>query len=338
MEFYLDSAKLDEIEEAFSLGYVYGLTTTPTFMHRDGVTDVDDMILKLAKMVPVLQVEALGETADEIEKEAHRLLGLGLDPQKTVFKIPISLMGAQACKRLIDQGLLVNMHLIYTIQQAYIALSAGATYVCPLVGRLQDQGHDALSLVEQCVQAVERYHYPSKIMFSSVRHPEHVRNALNIGVHACTIPWKVIKQLPQNNFTEIGTRQFFEHTRLMTLKVKDVMDPYSGGIPADKHISEALVKMSGSKLGVVIITNEHNHPIGIFTDGDLRRNLQEKGEAFLQQTLDQLPLKPPYSIDANQSLLEASEQLKARQIDTLAVTDKGGLVGLIDVQHLLRNG
>ena len=79
-------------------------------------------------------------------------------------------------------------------------------------------------------------------------------------------------------------------------------------------------------------------PTGIFTDGDLRRNLQEKGESFLQQTLRQLPLKPPYSIDADQSLLEASEQLKAKQIDTLAVTEAGELVGLIDVQHLLRNG
>ncbi len=336
MEFYLDSAKLTEIEQAFDLGYLYGLTTTPTFMHRDGVTHVDDMILKLAGLVPVLQVEALGETADEIEKEAHRLLSLGLDSQKTVFKIPISLIGAKACKRLIDQGLQVNMHLIYTIQQAYIALSAGATYVCPLVGRLQDQGHDALSLVEQCVQAVERYGYPSKIMFSSVRHPEHVRNALNIGVHACTIPWKVIQQLPKNNFTEIGTQQFFEHTRMMTLKVKDVMAPYESGIQQDKSIVEALVKMSHSKLGVVIITDGENRPVGIFTDGDLRRNLQEKGESFLKQPLSHLPLKPPFSINAEKSLLEASEVLKERQIDTLAVMEAGSLVGLLDVQHLLR--
>ncbi len=103
---------------------------------------------------------------------------------------------------------------MYTVQQAYIALSAGATYVCPLVGRLQDQGHDALSLIEQCVDAVENYAYPSKIMFSSVRHPEHVRNALNLGVHACTIPWKVMKQLAKNHFTEIGTKEFVDHTRL----------------------------------------------------------------------------------------------------------------------------
>ena len=79
MELYLDSANLDEISEAFGLGFLYGLTTTPTFMHRDGHTDIDATILKLADMVPVLQVEALGKTKSEIVKEAHRLLGLGLD-------------------------------------------------------------------------------------------------------------------------------------------------------------------------------------------------------------------------------------------------------------------
>ena len=209
MELYLDSANLSEIKEAFELGFLDGLTTTPTFMHRDGIRNIDETILALAKIVPVLQVEALGKTAVEIETEAHRLLQLGLDKTKTVFKIPISLEGAKACKKLISQGLQVNMHLVYTLQQAYIALSAGATYVCPLVGRLQDQGQDALGLVEKCVKAVDRYQYPSKIMFSSVRHPEHVRNALNIGVHACTIPWKVMKNLASNHFTDIGTRQFF---------------------------------------------------------------------------------------------------------------------------------
>ena len=101
MELYLDSANLAEIEKAFQLGFIDGLTTTPTFMHRDGITDIDATILQLAKMVPVLQVEALGKTAAEIETEAHRLLALGLDKTTTVFKIPISLKGATACKRLI---------------------------------------------------------------------------------------------------------------------------------------------------------------------------------------------------------------------------------------------
>ena len=98
MELYLDSADLKEIEDAFKLGFLDGLTTTPTFMHRGGVTDVDALIVKLSKMVPVLQIEALGNTAEEVVKEAHRQLKLGLDPKKTVFKIPVSLEGVRALK------------------------------------------------------------------------------------------------------------------------------------------------------------------------------------------------------------------------------------------------
>ncbi|MCB0778500.1 MAG: hypothetical protein KDC03_02965, partial [Flavobacteriales bacterium] len=132
---------------------------------------------------PILQVEALGETAEEIVKEADRQLKMGLKKETTVFKIPVSLEGLRACRMLRNKGILVNIHLVYTIQQAYMAMQAGASYVCPLVGRLQDQGHDALALVEQCVRAVNYYGYDTKIMFSSVRTVEHVRNAVDIGVH-----------------------------------------------------------------------------------------------------------------------------------------------------------
>ena len=147
MELYLDSADYQEIEKAFQLGFLDGLTTTPTFMHRHGVTDVDSIILKLADIVPVLQVEALGKTAEEIYKEAHRQIDMGLDPKRSVFKIPISLEGVKACKMLRNEDIMVNVHLVYTLQQAYMAMHAGANYVCPLVGRLRDQGHDALALV-----------------------------------------------------------------------------------------------------------------------------------------------------------------------------------------------
>src|ERR1041384_2302241 len=204
MELYLDSANLKEIEEGFKLGFLNGLTTTPTFMQREGITDVDATIVKLSKIVPVLQIEALGDTAEEILKEARRQLKLGLDKKKTVFKIPVSLEGVRACKMLRDKDLLVNVHLVYTLQQAYMAMQAGGTYVCPLVGRLQDQGHDALTLVEQCVDAVELYGYNTKIMFSSVRHAEHVRNAINIGVHTITVPLKILKQLTCKQFPNHG--------------------------------------------------------------------------------------------------------------------------------------
>ena len=90
MELYLDSADLNEIKEAFELGFIKGLTTTPTFMHRHGVTDIDALIVELSKIVPVLQIEALGDTAEEVVAEAERQLALGLDKDTTVFKIPVS--------------------------------------------------------------------------------------------------------------------------------------------------------------------------------------------------------------------------------------------------------
>jgi TalC/MipB family fructose-6-phosphate aldolase len=270
MELYLDSANLPEIEEAFKLGFLYGLTTTPTFMHRDGHTDIDATILNLAKIVPVLQVEALGRTKDEIVTEAHRLLALGLDKDRTVFKIPISLEGASACQALIDDGLMVNLHLIYTVQQAYIAMSAGATYICPLVGRLQDQGHDALSVIEQCVDAVERYDYPSKIMFSSVRNAEHVRNALNLGADACTIPWKVMQQLTTNHFTELGTEQFYRDTRMISSRVRDVMRDDPAQVDASTTVLDAVVVMSHWEVGAVSVMSSTGAGERMFRDGDVR--------------------------------------------------------------------
>jgi TalC/MipB family fructose-6-phosphate aldolase len=333
MELYLDSADLKEIEEAFQLGFLNGLTTTPTFMHRGGVTDVDGLIVKLSKIVPVLQIEALGNTAADVLKEAKRQLDLGLDAKKTVFKIPVSLEGVKACNMLRKEGLLVNVHLVYTLQQAYMAMHAGATYVCPLVGRLQDQGHDALDLVAQCVDAVDHYGYDTKVMFSSVRHAEHVRNAINIGVHTITAPWKVLKALTDNNLTALGTQQFVEHTKLMTVRVKDVLSSKNPVVTADITVTEALVKMTEYGFGSITVTKDHK-VLGVFTDGDLRRKLQESGRDILTKKIGEFQYKEPVSIDSDSLLNEAADLFKKTKVDTILVTDGGKPVGMLDIQDL----
>ncbi|MCX8492088.1 MAG: CBS domain-containing protein [Cyclobacteriaceae bacterium] len=333
MELYLDSADLKEIEEAFQLGFLNGLTTTPTFMHRGGVTDVDGLIVKLSKIVPVLQIEALGNTAEEVLAEAKRQLNLGLDPKKTVFKIPVSLEGVKACNMLRKEGLLVNVHLVYTLQQAYMAMQAGATYVCPLVGRLQDQGHDALDLVAQCVNAVDHYGYDTKIMFSSVRYAEHVRNAINLGVHTITAPWKVMKALTDNNLTALGTQQFVEHTKLMTVRVKDVLNSKNPVVSADTSVTDALVKMTEYGFGSITVTKD-NKVVGVFTDGDLRRKLQESGREILTKKIGEFQYKEPISIDADALLNEAADLFKKTKVDTILVTDGGKPVGMLDIQDL----
>lgn len=336
MELYLDSADIKEIEEAFKLGFLAGLTTTPTFMHRHGITDIDGTILKLADIVPVLQIEALGETADEIVAEAERQDALGLDRTKTVYKIPISIEGVKACRRLVDMGYMVNIHLVYTIQQAYMAMAAGATYVCPLVGRLQDQGHDALGLVEQCVDAVNYYGYNTKIMFSSVRNVEHIKNAINIGVHTITVPWKVMTKLTENHFTQIGTKEFTDHTRLMTKTVKEVMGSTNPIVTEDMSIAESLVVMTEGGFGAVTIVNKENGPIGMFTDGDLRRLISKDGGQAISQPLSSIPMKRPISVESVELLYTAEAIIREKQVDTLVVTEAGKAIGMVDVQDLLQ--
>ena len=334
MELYLDSANLKEIEEGFKLGFLNGLTTTPTFMQREGITDIDGMIVKLSKMVPVLQIEALGDTAEDVLKEAQRQLALGLDPTKTVFKIPVSLEGVRACKLLRNEGLLVNVHLVYTLQQAYMAMQAGATYVCPLVGRLQDQGHDALDLVSQIVDAVDHYGYDTKVMFSSVRTLEHVRNALNLGVHTITVPLKIMKQLTENHFTTVGTDQFIRDTRLMTVKVKEAINAVNPIVSVDTNLADAIVKMTEYGFGAITIVHADGSLKGVFTDGDLRRKIQTEGRDVLSKNMGDFTYNTAVSIDGNALLNDAATIFKATKVDTILVTENGKPIGMVDIQDL----
>lgn len=334
MELYLDSANLKEIEEGFKLGFLNGLTTTPTFMQREGITDIDGMIVKLSKMVPVLQIEALGDTAEEVLAEAKRQLALGLDPAKTVFKIPVSLEGVRACKMLRNEGLLVNVHLVYTLQQAYMAMHAGATYVCPLVGRLQDQGHDALDLVAQIVDAVDHYGYDTKVMFSSVRTMEHVRNALNLGVHTITVPLKIMKQLTENHFTTVGTDQFIRDTRLMTVKVKDAINAVNPVVSGDTTLADAIIKMTEYGFGAVTVVRADGSLQGVFTDGDLRRKMISDGRDVLSQKMGDFSYGSAVSIEGGALLNEAATLFKSTKVDTILVTENGKPIGMIDIQDL----
>ncbi|TAF67841.1 MAG: CBS domain-containing protein [Cytophagales bacterium] len=337
MELYLDSVDFKEIEEAFKLGFLTGLTTTPTFMHKQGIKDIDGAIVKLSTMVPILQIEALGDTAEQILAEAERQLALGLDPKKTVFKIPVSNEGVRACKMLRDKGYMVNIHLVYTLAQAYMAMAAGATYVCPLVGRWQDQGHDAVALIQQCVETVKKYNYNTKIMFSSVRNAEHVRNAIAVGVHTVTVPWSIMKNLTNNHFTTIGTQQFIRDTDLMTVRVKDIMSSNNPLVKTNTKVFDALTLMTDSGAGAVSIVDEAGQLKGIFTDGDLRRSLKAEGQATLDKTMqDFISGTAPHTIQDTDLLYDVVNVFKQTQVDNLIVLSAGKPVGMVDVQDFMK--
>jgi len=338
MDLYLDSVDFAEIEAALEFGIVKGLTTTPTFMHRHGISDIDGAIVRLSKIVPELQVEALGETADAILAEADRILSLDLE-KEPVFKVPISNAGVTACHRLTAKGHRVNVHLIYTLNQAYMALEAGAAFVCPLAGRLQDQGHDAIRLYEQCVEVIDRYGYASKVMFSSVRYPEHVRQAMLAGVHVCTVPFKVMLRLCENTLTEVGTQQFREHTALMTMRVDEVIRPQNPYCLASETVSGAMLKMTESRLGAVTIVDTEGAVAGIFTDGDLRRKLQSDGREILDRPLAEIGFtENPVTVSRATLLDDAVKLIKENEVDSIVVVDDTAPCGVLDIQDLVKLG
>jgi len=338
MELYLDSVDFSEIEAGLEYGFLKGLTTTPTFMHRHGITDIDGAIVRLSGMVPELQVEALGETPDEILAEADRILSLPLE-REPVFKVPISNAGVKACNRLASNGHRVNVHLIYTLNQAYMAMAAGASFVCPLAGRLQDQGHDAIKLFEECVEVIDKHGFESKVMFSSVRHVEHVRQALLSGAHVCTAPFGVIQRLCDNALTEVGTAQFREHTALMTLRVNDLIRDVNPVCSEHETLTAAMVKMTESRLGTVTLVNENGTVAGVFTDGDLRRRLQQDGQAILEKTLADIGFShDPVTVRKFDLLNDAVRLFEQNQVDSIVVVDEGKPCGILDIQDLVRQG
>ena len=338
MDLYLDSVDFGEIAQAFELGVVKGLTTTPTFMRRHGITDIDGAIVTLSKMVPELHVEALGDTHRDILAEADRILRLPLDSEP-VFKIPISNEGIRACTELVAAGHRVNLHLVYTLVQAYMAMAAGASFVCPLAGRLQDQGHDAIGLFEQCVHVARTHDYEAKVMFSSVRHAEHVRQAVLAGVDVCTAPWSVIKNLCDNELTARGTAQFLEHSRLVMTRVRDVIRAANPVCGLDDTAMDALVKMTESQLGAVAIVDRAGQLAGMFTDGDVRRRLQQHGPAILTTPMSELGYtSAPVTINAAAPLAEAVQMFSEHQVDNVLVLEDNAVVGILDVQDLVKLG
>lgn len=121
-------------------------------------------------------------------------------------------------------------------------------------------------------------------MFSSVRYPEHIKDALSLGAHCCTVPWRIMKQMNENNFTTIGTQEFISHTRQMTMKVKEALQSgINPTITVDNTVTEAIIEMTKSGMGAVSIVNAQGELAGIFTDGDLRRHLNEGGKPLCRK-------------------------------------------------------
>ncbi len=209
MKFFIDTANLDEIGEAASLGILDGVTTNPTLLAREverGGLDPRDILHRICESVdgPV-SAEVTHLDAEGMVKDARDLFSIH---SNIVIKIPITEDGLKATKILESDNIRVNTTLVFSTNQAMLAAKAGTTYVSPFIGRLDDIGHMGMDLVGEIVQIFTEYELKSEVIVASVRHPLHVVDAALAGAHIVTIPFKVIKQMVKHPLTDIGIERF----------------------------------------------------------------------------------------------------------------------------------
>lgn len=205
MKFFIDTANIDEIKQAAAMGVLDGVTTNPSLAakekasYRDILTDICK-IVKGPVSAEVLSVDTKG-----MLKEAEELIRIA---DNIVIKIPTIPAGLPAIKTLAEQGVMVNSTLVFTAMQALLVAKAGAAFVSPFVGRLDDISTDGMQLIEDVVTIYANYGYETEVLVASIRHPMHVHEAALMGAHVATMPLKVIEQLIKHPLTDIGLEKF----------------------------------------------------------------------------------------------------------------------------------
>jgi len=205
MKFFIDSADLGEIKKALELGLCDGVTTNPSLVAKTG-RRFDDVLKEIVALKPgPISAEVTAVDAAGMLREADHYAKYGDD---VVIKIPLIVEGLKAVKSLTRAGVKTNVTLCFSPVQALLAAKAGATYVSPFVGRLDDVSEDGMAMVEQIIEIYSNYQFKTQVLVASVRHPIHVLQAARMGADVATIPYKVIEQLAAHPLTDKGLKQF----------------------------------------------------------------------------------------------------------------------------------
>ncbi|MFC0186958.1 fructose-6-phosphate aldolase [Fictibacillus aquaticus] len=206
MKFFIDTANIDEIREAHALGILAGVTTNPSLVAKEKGVNFQDRLREITELVSgSVSAEVNGTTYEEMVSEGKELAAIA--PNITV-KVPMTVDGLKAVKTFSDNNIKTNVTLIFSANQALLAARAGATYVSPFLGRLDDIGQDGLELISQIAQIFAIHDIPSEIIAASIRHPIHVTEAALRGAHIATVPPSVIHGLMKHPLTDQGIEKF----------------------------------------------------------------------------------------------------------------------------------
>lgn len=208
MKIFIDSADVKEIREVASWGILDGVTTNPTLVAKTG-REIKECVTEITKIVDgPISVEVISTDAVGMVKEAEEWAKI--NPKNITIKIPMSIEGLKATKILAPKNIKTNVTLVFSPNQALLAAKAGATFISPFVGRLDDISHFGMEIVGDIVQIYNNYGWTTEIIVASVRNPLHVVEAARMGAHIATVPFSVLKQMTAHPLTDIGIKKFFE--------------------------------------------------------------------------------------------------------------------------------
>jgi transaldolase len=207
MKFFIDTANVNEIREAEALGILDGVTTNPSLVAKEGKPFKETILEILSVVDGPVSVEVVATDKEGMLQEAHEFAQWG---ENVVIKLPTTREGVKACKALSDEGVKTNLTLCFSPNQALLVAKAGATYVSPFVGRLDDISHDGMALIRQIVEIYDIHGYDTQVLAASIRHPLHVVDAALAGAHVATIPAKVIDQMFNHPLTDKGLAAFLK--------------------------------------------------------------------------------------------------------------------------------
>jgi transaldolase len=208
MKFFLDSADVTEIRRAMDAGLIDGITTNPSLLAKVAGKDHEprDVLAEICRIVPgPISAEVVATTRDEMLREGRELAKLA---DNIVVKVPLTEAGLMACRQFRSEDIRVNVTLCFSAAQALLAAKAGASYISPFVGRLDDIAQDGMQLIEQIVQIYSNYDFRTEVLVASVRHPVHVVQAAQLGADVATVPAKVLHQLMHHPLTDKGLESF----------------------------------------------------------------------------------------------------------------------------------
>ena len=223
MRIFLDTANIEEIKQAAKLGIISGVTTNPSLMCKEDRCDYKQTIKEICAIIggPV-SVEVVSDDTQEMLEQARDMANWA---SNVVIKIPATLNGLEITSALSKEKIKVNLTLCFTLNQALLGALAGAAFVSPFVGRLDDIGHEGIDLVYDIVEMYNYYDFPTEVIAASIRHPEHCTAAAKAGAHIATVPYSVLMMMMQHPLTDLGIKRFLSDWQKVSQKSHDMDKP-----------------------------------------------------------------------------------------------------------------